>query len=346
MKVLILWADWTGYMDACAKQLQQLLSCELDIVRFEQRGDKYSPYAVSEFFAYPCNPYTLNASTLAHIQDQSYELILICSWHVKQYRKLACSTRGRSLRLLCMDNQWIGSARQYAGILAFRANLRRCYDFAFVAGSRQARFASYLGFGPQEIIEGHLACADEFAQPADASRPRSFLFAGRLIVEKGVIQLMDAWRMYVKRHADPWTLKICGMGPLSENLAELPQTELLGFVQPTQMPKVMTQASTLVLPSLVEPWGVVVHEAARAGLGLILTSACGAADYFLQDRLNGRLIPPGSESALFEALEWFHQLDSPSLGHVSQTSAMLSAQRSPLSWACAVSRALTLGRAG
>jgi glycosyltransferase involved in cell wall biosynthesis len=345
MKVLILWADWAGYMDACAKQLQQLLSCELDIVCLGPRQEKNNPFAESEFFAYPCNPYTVNASTLAHIQDQSYDLMLICSWHVKQYTKLARSRRGRSVRLLCMDNQWIGSARQFAGILAFRADLRHCYDLAFVAGSRQARFASYLGFGPHEIIEGHLACADEFAQPAGASRPRSFLFTGRLIVEKGVNQLVDAWRMYVQRHADPWTLRICGMGPLSDILAELPRTELFGFVQPTQMPKVMTRASTLVLPSLVEPWGVVVHEAARAGLGLILTSACGAADYFLQDRLNGRLIPPGNESALFEALEWFHQLDSASLRHVSQTSAMLSAQRSPLSWACAVSRALTVGRA-
>jgi glycosyltransferase involved in cell wall biosynthesis len=345
MKVLILWADWAGYMDACAKQLQRLLSCELDIVCLGPRQEKNNPFAESEFFAYPCNPYTLNASTLAHIQDQSYDLMLICSWHVKQYTKLARSRRGRSVRLLCMDNQWIGSARQYAGILAFRADLRRCYDFAFVPGSRQARFASYLGFGTHEIIEGHYACADEFARPADASNPRSFLFTGRLIVEKGVVQLMDAWRMYVKRHADAWTLKICGMGPLSENLAELPQTELLGFVQPTQMPKVMAQASTLVLPSLVEPWGVVVHEAARAGLGLILTSACGAADYFLRDYLNGRLVPPGNESALFEALEWFHQLDCLSLGHVSQTSAMLAAQRSPLSWACAASRALTLAGA-
>src|SRR5271165_10361 len=59
MKVLILWADWAGYMDACANQLQQLLSCELDIVCFERRGEKNNPFSESEFFAYPCNPYKL-----------------------------------------------------------------------------------------------------------------------------------------------------------------------------------------------------------------------------------------------------------------------------------------------
>jgi glycosyltransferase involved in cell wall biosynthesis len=344
MKVLILWTNWSGYMDACAKELQRLLSCELDIVCLERR-DNNAPFAETEFFAYPCRPFTLNAQTLAYLQDQSYDLMLICSWHVREYRKLARLSRGRSKRLLCMDNQWIASARQYLGILAFRAYLRHHYDFAFVPGNRQARFAGYLGFDSHQIIEGHYACGEGFARPVDASRPRSFLFAGRLVAEKGVHELVNAWRMYVRRHAHPWSLKICGTGPVSEIFVDLPFTEFLGFVQPSHLPKMMTCASALVLPSLHEPWGVVVHEAARAGLGLILTSACGSADYFLRDRLNGRLVPPGDTSALCEALEWFHQLDVVSLEQVSEKSAMLSAQRSCLSWACSASRALALGGA-
>jgi glycosyltransferase involved in cell wall biosynthesis len=331
-------------MDACAKQLQQLLSCKLDIVCLE-RQHRTAPFLENEFYAYPCSNYISNHETLAYVKDQTYDLMLICGWHIAEYREIARLSRGRSIRVLCMDNQWSGSARQYLGIAAFRTHLRRLFDFAFVPGNRQATFASYLGFGPQEIIEGHYACADGFARRSNANAPPSFLFTGRLAVEKGVFQLVNAWRRYVQRHADPWRLKICGTGPLSEILTDLPHAELLGFVQPSQMPEVMARASVLVLPSLKEPWGLVVHEAAQSGLGLLLTSACGSADYFLRDRLNGRLIPPGDESALFEALEWFHQLDEVGLQHVSQTSAMLSAQRSALSWSCAASRALSLGRA-
>jgi glycosyltransferase involved in cell wall biosynthesis len=176
--------------------------------------------------------------------------------------------------------------------------------------------------------------------------PPSFLFAGRVVVEKGIYELANAWRMYVQRNTNPWRLKICGTGPLSEILTGLPHTELLGFVQPSQLPEVMARASVLVLPSLKEPWGLVVHEAAQSGLGLLLTTACGAGDYFLRDGHNGRLIPPGDASALCEAMGWFHQLDDAGLQHVSQTSAMLSTQRSALSWACAASRAVSLGRAG
>jgi glycosyltransferase involved in cell wall biosynthesis len=241
-----------------------------------------------------------------------------------------------------MDNQWAGSARQYIGITSFRFYLRRLYDFAFVPGTRQARFASHLGFRPHEIIEGHYACADDFLRPSTIRRPHAFLFAGRLVEEKGVHELASAWQKYIERNSNPWDLKVCGVGLLSAMLKDLPSTELLGFVQPSRLPDIMSQASVLILPSRREPWGLVIHEASKAGLGLILTSACGAADYFLRDRLNGRLVPTGDAAALSEALEWFHHLDDVSLQQVGARSASLAAQRTPLSWACSVSRALAI----
>ena len=344
LRVIILWTQWAGYMDYCAKELQRLLSCELDIVYFAN-ADQAAPYAESEFFSYPCKHLEFSSRSLEQIQRQRYDIMLICGWHVREYRQLANLNRGRSIRLLCMDNQWVASVRQYLGIVGFRLLLRRYYDFAFVPGSRQALFASYLGFSAREIIEGHYSCSDEFAQSVRVGRSRSFLFVGRLVAEKGIHELADAWSMYVRHHTDPWSLKVCGEGPLSERLSKLPSTEILGFVQPSQLPDVMARASALVLPSIREPWGVVVHEAARAGLGLIVTSACGSADYFLRNGFNGRLVPPADAGAVCEALEWFHQLDNAGLEQVSQRSTMLSAQRSALSWACSASRVLALGRA-
>ena len=342
MNVLIAWWDWTGYMDACAKELQRLLSCNLDIVCLEG-GDKNAPFSETQFFLYPCKSYTLNGEALDTLRKKDYDLILFCGWSVDAYRELARINKRRAVRILCMDNQWKGSLRQYLGVAVFRAHLRSLYDAAFVPGGRQARFASYMGFASDEIIEGHYACADTFAQQAEAQSAPSFLFVGRLVPEKGLNELAAAWRAYTERNKDPWRLKICGTGPLSGVFAELPNTELMGFIQPSQLPGVMASSSALVLPSLQEPWGVVVMEATRSGLGLLLTTVCGAADYFLRDRLNGRLVPPGDVNALCEALEWFHELDAASLERVRQKSVMLSTQRTPLTWACAVSRALSLG---
>jgi len=234
--------------------------------------------------------------------------------------------------------------RQYAGMVAFRGHLRTLYDFAFVPGARQARFASRLGFSADEIIEGHLSCADTFGEAPRTRGSRSFLYVGRLVPAKGVEHLAKAWALYVRDNADPWTLTICGEGPLKTMFEGAPHVARLGFVQPSELPAVMAQACALVLPSVREPWGVVVQEAAKAGLGLLLTTACGAADYFLRDGLNGRLTSPGDPAALCEALEWFEGLDAQRLDEVSETSVRLGAQRSPLSWACNASRALVPAR--
>src|SRR5271154_671511 len=108
MRVLILWWNWSGYMDACARQLQELLSCKLDIVCLAGPHGT-APFQESEFYTYPCSNYVSNHETLIYVKDQIYDLILICGWHVAEYRKIARLNRGRSIRVLCMDNQWNGS---------------------------------------------------------------------------------------------------------------------------------------------------------------------------------------------------------------------------------------------
>jgi glycosyltransferase involved in cell wall biosynthesis len=234
--------------------------------------------------------------------------------------------------------------RQCLGVLAFRTHLRSCYDFAFVPGARQASFAARLGFRTHEIIEGHLACSSRFAACEASTEARSFLFAGRFVESKGVRTLVEAWERYTKGVRDPWTLTVCGSGPLAHLLDGLPSTTNLGFVQPAELPAIMNKTTALVLPSLFEPWGVVIQEAAQAGLGLLATSACGAADYFLRDSLNGRLLAPGDPWALSDAFAWFHAKDKAGLQRIGDVSLMLAAQRSPESWAAAASRALGANR--
>jgi glycosyltransferase involved in cell wall biosynthesis len=342
MKVLILWTHWSGYMDACASKLQWLLSCDLDIIYFDNL-DVNAPFAAKEFFEYPCTHGALSAERLSRLRRETYDLILICGWHVKQYVAFVKASRGRSINVLCFDRPWIASARQYLGVIWFRTCLRRYFDFAFIPGCRQARFAGKFGFGPHEIVEGHYSCADSFAPISEVEFHRSFLFVGRLVPEKGVQELARAWETYVGRNTQPWSLKICGTGPYFDLFKDLPRVQLLGFVQPSLLPQIMMQASALILPSLREPWGVVIHEAARCGLGLVVTSACGASDYFLRDGVNGRLIQAGDANALCGGLEWFHELDDRTLKGVRERSTFLGAQRTPLTWASSVSRALVIG---
>jgi glycosyltransferase involved in cell wall biosynthesis len=341
MKIAILWNQWSGYMDACAKALQSLTGCSLDIVYFEK--DPQAPYDTGGFFQYSCNVLTLDEVGRRILTDP-YDLLLICSWDTPIYRKFAASATGRSIRVLCMDNQWRRTPRQFLGIAAFRLCLRNLFDFAFVAGPRQAVFAHHLGFQVSRIIEGHYSC-DESAfrwNPCHSHSNSSFLFAGRLVEEKGIDVLAGAWARFCEEHqSSPWRLTIAGTGPQLAVLRGLPRLDLLGFVQPAELPAVMRKAAALVLPSRFEPWGIVVHEAATSGLPLIVSNRCGATDYFLCPGLNGYLISPDSIDALLDALNKFVKLSPSDRLSMAQRSCLLARRRSPTTWAASVAQVLT-----
>jgi glycosyltransferase involved in cell wall biosynthesis len=94
-------------------------------------------------------------------------------------------------------------------------------------------------------------------------------------------------------------------GPMAasvpHHLAE--RVKWLGLVQDTaELASVFAQCDVLVLPSDKEPWGMVVIEAAAAGLALVMTDIVGASPELVADGENGRVFPPGNLAAFIAAL--------------------------------------------
>ena len=73
---------------------------------------------------------------------------------------------------------------------------------------------------------------------------------------------------YCKSVENPWPLVCAGAGPLVDTVSDFASSNI-GFVQPEQLPDLMAGATAFVLPSRIEPWGVVLHEAASSGLPLV-----------------------------------------------------------------------------
>ena len=264
--------------------------------------------------------------------------LLVISWDVGGYRRLSRAMAGRTLRVLCMDNAWLGTAKQWAGRIASPLLIRPTYDAVFLPGERQAAFARRLGFPDDRILWGLYTCDHEaFSSVASdlghRARPRRFVFAGRLAAEKGVDVLASAYARYRERAEVPWPMLVCGTGPLGPALHALPGVEARGFVQPVDLPQVLSKASCLVLPSTFEPWGVVIHEATAAGLAVICTSACGAATRLVLDGYNGAVVAPGDASGLARAMAGIAGADQASRSEMSRRSAELAAQFTPQRWA-------------
>lgn len=171
--------------------------------------------------------------------------------------------------------------------------------------------------------------AELFGRPVDAAEASAWraqaglpsdgplvLFAGRLVEEKGVRELLAAWRLLTggdragaAAPAGPApTLVAIGDGPLAGAVAATPGARLLGPLARERLPVAYAAAALLVLPSIPtprfrEPWGLVCNEALHQGTPVLATSAVGAAaGGLVRHEQTGLVVPPRDPPALAAAI--------------------------------------------
>ena len=272
------------------------------------------------------------------IEDFSPDVIIMYSWGGKGYRAVMKAFAGCALRVLFTSNFWHGSAKQYAGLLAHHFYVGPLYDCAWVPGVRSEQFARRIGFAGKDIIRGaNSADVDVFASGpragAEIEAHRRFLFTGRLIWHKAPTLLAEAYRDYRDRVDDPWDLDVVGEGPLKKDFDGIEGVRRRGFMQPAELAQLMRESSCLILPSHLEWYGVVVHEAAVAGLPLICSDGVGAVPHLLQDGYNGWTVEAGNRDELTGAMVRMSLLDEQRLGAMSDGSRALGSRLSPAVWA-------------
>jgi glycosyltransferase involved in cell wall biosynthesis len=96
-------------------------------------------------------------------------------------------------------------------------------------------------------------------------------------------------------------------------------------------------ADAFVLPSRSEPWGMVLNEAAAAGLPLVATEAAGAAYDLIEPGVNGYLVPPDDVGALAGALRRV-EADAAWRASAGRRSRELVQAFTPEAWATALAR--------
>lgn len=201
--------------------------------------------------------------------------------------------------------------RDSYGMARGRLGALRAYDAAFVPGRAGHDYARRIGFAEARIFEGLYACDSTLFRPVGEARhaqgaarawPRVFLFAGQFIPRKGVDTLLDAYRRYRRENAAPWELWCVGAGPLRSTLAGETGVRALDFVPPPELAQLMAQAGAFVLPSRIDHWGVVIHEAACAGLPIVASQTTYAALDLVREGWNGHTFPAGDAARLAQLL--------------------------------------------
>jgi glycosyltransferase involved in cell wall biosynthesis len=136
------------------------------------------------------------------------------------------------------------------------------------------------------------------------------LFVGQLIHRKGVDLLLQAMRPLFEEHRD-LALTLIGEGELSvalqRHVAELGLSDRVNFVgaiSAGEIPRRLSLADLLVLPSRWDGWGMVVNESLSVGVPVVASDRCGAAD-LIQDDANGYVFRSGDAASLRACLTKF-----------------------------------------
>jgi glycosyltransferase involved in cell wall biosynthesis len=136
-----------------------------------------------------------------------------------------------------------------------------------------------------------------------ASESDYYLFVGRLIEEKGVHVLLEAWaRIYEQRGVSGPKLRIAGRGPLASAVEQAalknPLVKGLGFVREEDKARLIVESRGLLAPSIWwEALGIVTYEAyefARPMLG----ARTGGITETVQHGITGLLHEPGNAAEL------------------------------------------------
>jgi glycosyltransferase involved in cell wall biosynthesis len=237
-------------------------------------------------------------------------------------------------------------------------HLYRSADAVATYGEHVSRYVErHRGRADGIVVAPQAVDVDHFGAPVpdaerSAARERArggtedllVLFAGRLVAEKGIETLIEAWdRADLGPNA---RLVFAGSGPLESLVAERARDAcLVGHVGPDDLPALYAAADVLVLPSIEtatfrEPWGLVCNEAMLQGTPVVSTDAVGAAaGGLVRDGRNGFVVPAGDPDALAARLR--ELATSPDLrarlGEVARLDAGLL---TPSAWAEGMAAAL------
>jgi glycosyltransferase involved in cell wall biosynthesis len=199
-----------------------------------------------------------------------------------------------------------------------RLLLHGAYTGAVCAGVRSREYLLSLGFDERKMWDGigavdngHFAAGASNARSAPSEQrarlelPEEYvLCVARHAPEKDIATLLRACVVLFRRRPNCY-LVLCGSGPLTSQLHESAvalaiedRVRFVGWVSYSELPYYYGLASATVLPSISEPWGLVVNESLAAGTPVIVSETCGCVPELVRRGVSGYTFPPGDSVAL------------------------------------------------
>lgn len=209
---------------------------------------------------------------------QSKEIVL-GGWDLPEFWLSLVLLFGNKVSLCLESSEYDCSTTGIKGLLK-KIFVSFVTEKAYCSGSPHIRLIQKLGF------RGHLVktlgvgltnIKRNMSRDSETPFQGRLLYVGRLSKEKGLFPLLG----YISRRKD-LTLTIVGDGPLLDELTKYSvlhgNIKLSGYVDNKSLGNIYSSHDIFILPSIAEPWGLVVEEAIQHGLPVLCSNTVGSAE--------------------------------------------------------------------
>lgn len=128
-------------------------------------------------------------------------------------------------------------------------------------------------------------------------KKKLILFVGKFLETKGIYEFLKTVNLEYEY--------IC-VGGAKEELEHIPEEkniQFFKFLEKDKILQLMKIADVFVLPTYSDVWGLVVIEALSVGIPIVTTNMCNAGLEFIDNGINGYIVPCKDENVLKEAIE-------------------------------------------
>jgi glycosyltransferase involved in cell wall biosynthesis len=301
----------------------------------------------------------LNRGVARHLARSAPDVILcggysyVASWQALRW------ARAHKIPFVLWSESNAKDLRRGHSVVEFLKNsfLRKCSGFVVPGRAAQEylcadkKIAASALFTAPNAVDNDLFAAGAIAARRNADRLRReldlqrryFLFAGRLVREKGVFELLAAYAKLTESMRQQVGLVFVGDGASRQQLEQQAAAispgaiRFVGFAQREQLAVYYGLAEMLILPTYADTWGLVVNEAMACGLPVILSHTAGCAPELVRENWNGLLVPPRDVPSLTFAMRSL--ADQPELcTTMGANSAQQIARYSPSEWSRGIAR--------
>jgi glycosyltransferase involved in cell wall biosynthesis len=219
------------------------------------------------------------------LKTYEYKKILVSGWDLKEFWYLIFTNK-KSKNCLALEST-INESR----IDGLRGVVKKIFlsriTTVFASGKLHVELLNALSYKNEiKVTKGVGIINKPRFEYIEREYKKRFLFVGRLYSEKNIKLLIEIFNTL-----SDYTLSIIGTGPQEKELKRIAEQNIifLGQVENSKLKDFFLSNDIFLLPSISEPWGLVVEEALYFGIPVMISENCGAIE-IIENGLNGYIL--------------------------------------------------------